>query len=149
MTLFLILKIAHILAVITAVGSNVTYAFWLRRAGLDRDRLVYTINSVRALDRSVANPAYIVAFLTGLGMVLTGAYSITTGWILAAIVLYVAVAVIGIALFAPAIRRQLAEAERDPAGAAYSSAAARSNGFGILTMAVVLVIIWLMVTKPF
>ncbi len=151
MSLFVLLKIVHILSVITAVGSNVTYAFWLRRAGLDRDRLVYTIQGVRQLDRTVANPAYIVAFVTGVLMVASGSAGVTfqTGWIAAAIALYVAVAVIGIVLYAPAIRRQVAEAERDPSSEAYGSAAARSTLLGFVTLAVVLVIIWLMVARPF
>ena len=82
-------------------------------------------------------------------MVLTGAYSFETGWIAAAIVLYVLTAIVGITLFAPAIRRQQAEAERDPSSAAYAAAANRSNLFGILTVVIVVVIVYLMVAKPF
>jgi uncharacterized membrane protein len=148
-TLVLLLKIAHILAAIVAVGSNVTYAFWLRRAGLDRERLVFTIESIRLLDSRIANPAYILVLLTGLGMIALGAFSFTTGWILAAIVLYVALVVVGLAFFSPAIKRQLEEAQRDPTSPAYTAAAARSNLFGIGTLVVVLVIVFLMVAKPF
>jgi uncharacterized membrane protein len=149
MTLILLLKVVHVLAAIVAVGSNVTYAFWLRRAGLDQARLIDTIEGIRQLDSRIANPAYVVVLLSGLGMVALGAFSFTTGWILAAIVLYVALVVVGIAFFAPAIRRQLEEAQRDPSTPAYAAAAARSNLFGIGTLLVVLVIVFLMVTKPF
>jgi len=148
-TLILLLKVVHILAAIVAVGSNVTYAFWLARAGRDRDRLVFTIEGIRRLDSRIANPAYVLVLLTGLGMVALGAFSFATGWILAAIVLYVALVVIGIAFFAPAIKRQLEEAQRDPSSAAYAAAASRSNLFGSGTLLVVLVIVFLMVTKPF
>lgn len=149
MTLILLLKIVHILAAIVAVGSNVTYAFWLARAERDRERLVFTIEGIRRLDSRIANPAYIVVLLSGLGMVALGAFSFTTGWILAAIVLYVVLVVVGIAFFAPAIKRQLEEAQRDPMSPAYAAAASRSNLFGIGTLLVVVVIIVLMVTKPF
>ena len=149
MSLIPLLKVLHILAAIVAVGSNVTYAFWLRRAGLDRERLVYTIEGIQRLDSRIANPAYILVLLTGLGMVALGAFSFTTGWIVAAIVLYVALVVVGIAIFSPAIRRQLEEARRDPSSPAYAAAAARSNLFGIGTLVVVLAIVFLMVTKPF
>jgi uncharacterized membrane protein len=104
---------------------------------------------VRTIDSRIANPAYIVLLITGVLMVLGGAFSFTTGWILAAIVLYVATAVIGIALFAPAIRRQLAEAERDVTSDAYRVAASRSTVLGIVTTVLVLIIVVLMVTKPF
>jgi uncharacterized membrane protein len=149
MSLFIALKVIHVLSAITAVGANVTYAFWLRRAGTDRDRLVYSIEGVRRMDRVIANPAYVLLLVTGVLMVVTGAYSFGTGWIAAAISLYVLTAVVGITLFAPAIRRQQAEAERDPSSAAYAAAASRSNLFGILTVIIVVVIVYLMVAKPF
>jgi uncharacterized membrane protein len=148
-TLILLLKVVHILAAIVAVGSNVTYAFWLARAGRDRERLVFTIEGIRRLDSRIANPAYIVVLLSGLGMVALGAFSFTTGWIVAAIVLYVVLVVVGIAFFSPAIKRQLDEAQRDPLSPAYAAAASRSNLFGIGTLVVVIVIVVLMVTKPF
>lgn len=149
MSLVVILKVVHVVAVIVAVGANASYAFWLRYAGRDRDRLVYTISGIRRLDRLVANPSYVLVLVTGVLMVLGGAYSFDTGWIAASIVLYVAVAVLGITAFGPAIRHQLAEAERDPSSSAYASAARRSTALGLLTTAVVLVIVVLMVTKPF
>lgn len=149
MTPFTLLKIVHVASAIVAVGANVTYSFWMRLAGRDRDRLLYTIQGIRRLDRTYANPAYGVLLLTGIGMVLTGQYTFETGWIAAAIGLYALTAVLGIALFAPAIRRQLTEAERDPSSAAYAAAAAASNRFGLLTTLTVAVIVVLMVAKPF
>lgn len=149
MTPLLILKLIHVLGAIVAVGANVTYAFWMRRAGLQRDRLLFVIESIRRLDRRIANPAYGVLLVTGLLMVLDGAYSLTAGWLATAVVLFVLTALVGIAFFAPAIRRQLVEAQADPASAAYAAAAARSSAFGVLTTAIVLVIVALMVTKPF
>jgi uncharacterized membrane protein len=144
-----ILLLIHVLAAITAVGANLTYAIWFRAAGTDQDRLVFVIRTVRAIDSRLANPAYIVLLITGVLMVLSGAYSFTTGWILAAIGLYIAVAVIGIAAFGPAIRRQLVEAERDVTSPAYQAAARLSTTLGLITTVLVLLIVVLMVTKPF
>lgn len=145
----LILLLIHVLAAIVAVGANLTYAIWFRAAGTDQDRLVFVIRTVKVIDSRVANPAYVVLLITGVLMVLSGAYSFTTGWILAAIGLYVATAVIGIAAFAPAIRRQLAEAERDVTSPAYQAAARRSTTLGLITTVLALLIVVLMVTKPF
>ena len=144
-----ILLLIHVLAAITAVGANLTYAIWFRAAGTDQDRIVFVIRTVRAIDSRIANPAYIVLLVTGILMVLGGAFSFTTGWILAAIGLYIATALIGIVLFAPAIRRQLLEAERDVTSAAYRAAARRSTTLGIVTTVIVVLIVVLMVTKPF
>jgi uncharacterized membrane protein len=144
-----ILLLVHVLAAIVAVGANLTYAIWFRAAGTDRDRNVFVIRTVRMIDSRIANPAYIVLLVTGLLMVAGGVVSLTAGWILAALALYVATAVIGVALFAPAIRRQLAEAERGVTSESYRAAAARSTALGIATTVLVLLNVALMVTKPF
>jgi len=81
--LFLLLKFIHVLSAIVAVGTNITYAFWLRRAGHDPDRLPWAIRGIQMLDSRLANPAYAVLFVTGLLMVTTGAFSFQTGWIAA------------------------------------------------------------------
>ena len=64
---FVGLKFIHVLSVITAVGSNLTYTYWLRRAGTDRDRLVWTITGIQRLD-NLATPAYVVVLVTGVLM---------------------------------------------------------------------------------
>ena len=150
MSIALILKVIHILSAIVALGANVTYAYWLRRAGThDRERLVWTIDSIRKLDNRIATPAYVVVLLTGLGMVFSGLFSFSEGWIQAAIALYVVVVLIGIFVYAPTLRRQLAEAEKDPSSEAYRTVATRSNVLGLVVIAIVVVIVFLMVTKPF
>ena len=148
MSLFVLLKIVHILSAITALGANLTYPFWLRRAARDRDRLLDTMEAIRQLDRRVANPAYGLAFLTGAGMVATGAYSFQTFWIAAATVLFVLVAVLGSTVYAPAIRRQRAEAERDITSGAYDAAARRQTAIGLVVTLLAVSIVVLMVTKP-
>jgi uncharacterized membrane protein len=149
MTLLVVLKIIHVLAAITAVGANLTYTYWMRYAGQDRDRLVWTMRGIRRLDNFIATPAYVVLLITGVLMVVGGAFTFQTGWIIAAIVLYVLVVIMGIALYAPGLKRQIAEAEVDPTSPAYAEAARRTNLYGAITTAVVLVIVVLMVAKPF
>jgi uncharacterized membrane protein len=148
MQIWLVFKFIHILAVITAVGANATYQFWYSRAGRDSARLVWVIENVRLLDRRVANPSYIVALLAGIAIVMTGSFSFQSLWIAAAIGLYVLVAVIGIALYAPAMRRQQALAAADPMSSEYEAAARRSRMVGGLATGLVFVIVLLMVFKP-
>lgn len=139
----------HVLAVIVAVGSNVTYGIWLHLAGSDRERILFAIRGVRWIDRRVALPGYLVAFVTGVAMVLTGMWRFDQGWILVSIVLYLVTALAGFTLFAPAIRRQVAEAERDPRTDGYEAAARQTARLGVLTVGIVTLISVLMVTKPF
>lgn len=148
MSFYLALKVVHILAAIIAVGGNLTYSFWLRRAGRDRNRLIWTLESIRRFDRAIANPAYVVLLVTGILMVVTLPWSFEQLWLAASLGLYVGVAVLGITVYAPTIRRQIAEAERDPDGVDYARVAARGNALGILTTTVVIIIVVLMVTKP-
>jgi uncharacterized membrane protein len=147
MSWFLLLKLVHVLSAIVAVGSNLTYAAWLRTS--DAEHVVFAIHGVRRLDRRLANPAYGLLLVTGVLMVVTGGFSFTQHWIELAIALYALTATLGITLFAPAIRRQLAEAEADPTSAAYRAAARRTSALGLLTTGVVAVIVFLMVVKPF
>jgi uncharacterized membrane protein len=146
---FLLLKLVHVVSAIVAVGANITYAFWLRRAGRDPDKLPWAIRGVQTLDNRLANPAYVVLLITGVAMVLTGAFSFEEGWIATALVLYVALLIVGIFVYAPTVRRQLAEAERDPHSPDYAAIERRSTLLGIVTLIAVLAIVALMVTKPF
>jgi uncharacterized membrane protein len=148
LSLFLILKLVHILAAVTALGANLTYPFWLRRAAGDRQQTLDAIDGIARLDSRIANPAYIVVFLAGITMVATGAYSFQTFWIAAAIVLFILVAVLGIALYAPAVRRQRALAESSFGSADYAAAERRQNLIGLLVTGLVVVIVFLMVVKP-
>jgi uncharacterized membrane protein len=148
MQISVLFRLVHILAVISAVGANATYQFWYSRAGRDKDRLVWVIENVRLLDRRIANPSYIVVLIAGVGLVLTGGFSFESLWVAASIALYIAVAVIGAVLYAPAVRRQQALAEADPSTPEYEAAARRSRMLGGLATGLVLVIVVLMVVKP-
>ncbi len=141
-------KLLHIVAAVVAVGANVTYAFWIARAERDPAHLAWVLRTIRALDRRLATPSYVVVLLTGLVMLWLGWFSLSVAWIQLAIALYAAVVVFAIAGFAPAFRRQVAAAEQDPTSVAYRAAARRTAIYTWVTIGVVLVIGWLMVAKP-
>lgn len=148
MSVFVILKVVHILGAIVALGANLTYPFWLRRAGTDRDRVLDALDGIRRLDSRVANPAYIVVFVVGIFLVITGNYSFGTFWISAAIVLFIIVAILGAVAYAPALKRQETEARADIASPAYAAATQRQNVIGALVTVLVIAIVVLMVAKP-
>jgi uncharacterized membrane protein len=148
MQIWQVFRLLHVLSVISAVGANATYQFWYSRAGTDPARLVWVIESVRRLDRRIANPSYVVAALAGIGIVLTGPYTFTLPWVAGGIVLYLVVAAIGGMLYAPAMRRQLELAKADPSTAEYAAAAKRSRMLGMVATGLVLVIVCLMVLQP-
>lgn len=148
MQISVLFKLIHILAVISAVGANATYQYWYGRAGQDKTQLLFVIDNVKQLDRRIANPSYILAFVFGALTVVTGGFSFESLWVSVSILLFIAVAVLGALVYAPAMRRQRALAEADPATAEYAAAAKRSRMIGTIAMALVLVIVILMVVKP-
>lgn len=149
MTLLALLKLVHVLSAIMVVGPNATYVLWLSAAGRDRDRLAFAIRGVREMDRRLAVPAYGLLLLTGLLMVFFGQYDLTQGWLLVAIGLYLVVAIAGMTVMGPAIKRFRSEAERDPTSAAFDAARATSIRYTWGSVIILLVIVTLMVTKPF
>jgi uncharacterized membrane protein len=155
-----VVLVLHVLGAILGLGTNLTYgliaAVGERAGGTGR---VFSLRLIQQLDRRLANPAYVAQLVTGLLLVwLLELNLLETSWLVAGLVLYVAVAITGATVYGPALRRQIDLAERldaagvgdgDPAlGAAYAAAARRSNTLGIAVTLVVVVIVVLMVAKP-
>lgn len=139
----------HILAAIAGLGANVTYVFWLAWAERDRTYFDVAVRGVHRLDQVLTNPAYAAILLTGILLILAEeAWPFDQPWLVAGTVLYFVSGIISFTRFVPAIRSQLAEAERDPGGPAYQAAARRSRLMAWLGVAIVVVIVWLMVLKP-
>jgi uncharacterized membrane protein len=145
-----IIKYVHILMAIVAVGFNASYAIWIRRAARSPEHLSYALRGVKVLDDRFANPAYGVLLLTGLLMVLTTPeLKLTTFWILLALILFAVTVVLAAAVYTPTLRKQIDALEREgPRSARYQELARRSTWSGILLGVVVVVIVFLMVTKP-
>jgi uncharacterized membrane protein len=146
--LFFILKWVHVLAAIVALGANITYSIWLARAQRQPDVLPFTLHTVRLIDRRLANPGYGVLLLTGLAMAYALPLPLTTPWLLTAIILYVTVAVVGFAVYAPVVRRQVQSLESEGITSPSHQAATRqANVLGLVTTLVVVAIVFLVV-KP-
>ena len=147
--LYLVLKFIHILAAIVAVGSNITYGVWSVRAGKDSSHLGFALKGIKFLDDRIANPAYGVLLLTGLMLVFVGHWSITSLWILIALVLFAAVVVLGVAFYSPLLKNQIRLVDAGEAGSPeYARLAALGARFGPGLGIIVVVILVMMVFKP-
>jgi hypothetical protein len=143
-----LLLFIHILSAITAVGSNATYGLWLTRAGAEPAHLGFALKGIRFLDNRIANPAYGVLLLSGLVMTFMR-WRITDLWIIVALVLFAAVAVLGIAFYSPLLKRQIAladggQTESPEFGRLMGLSRRFGPGLGLL----VAVILVMMVFKP-
>lgn len=146
---YLVLKFLHVASAIVAVGSNITYGVWSVRAAGDPVTTTFALKGIKFLDDRIANPAYAVLLITGLVMIFAGHWSITALWIIVALVLFLAVAVLGIAFYSPLLRNQIRLAEAGQTSSAeYARLAGLSRRFGPGLGVIVVVILVMMVFKP-
>jgi uncharacterized membrane protein len=148
--LYNLVKWLHILFAVAALGSNMTYGIWLAMAGRSPAALPFTLRTIRFIDSRVANPSYVMLLLTGTIMLLfPGGYDFGTTWVQVAIALYVLAVLLGIFVYAPVYRRQIALAESPgPGSPEYAAAARRGTLLGIVVTVLVVGIELIMVTKP-
>ena len=142
-------KFLHVLLAIVAVGFNATYGIWLTRAAKEPEHEAFTLRGVKLLDDRFANPAYGLLLVTGLLMVWIGDLDLTQFWLLAALALYAVAVGLGLLVYTPTLRTQIAVLET--AGAAsteFQSLSRRGTTVGIVLAVDVIVIVFLMVTKP-
>jgi uncharacterized membrane protein len=149
MSLESILLYLHILSAIAAFGANITYALWLSRAEKNPEALTFSLHTVKIMDDWIANPAYILLFPTGWWLASINHWPLTTPWILSALILYAVLSVVGLAIYSPTLKKQIALAESvGPAAPEYKKISFRSNAIGIMLNILVLIVIYLMVAKP-
>lgn len=142
-------KFLHVTLAIIAVGFNASYGIWIARSARDPEHVGFAMRTIKFIDDRFANPAYALLLLTGLFMVWSAGYPLTTLWIAAALTLYVIVLVLAFAVISPNFRAQLRALEAEgPTSGAFRAAARRGRTFGILVSVLVLAIVFLMVVKP-
>lgn len=148
---YLVLKFIHVMAAITAVGANITYAIWIVRSRSDPEHAGFALRGVKFIDDRIANPAYIVLLITGIVMVLAGHLSFATLWIFVGLVLFAVLAVLGFGFYSPTLRDQiklLGDGAGDAASAAFTRLGRRGQILGQAMGLVVVVIVVMMVFKP-
>ena len=144
-----VLKFLHVVFAIIAVGFNASYGIWLARAARERDHEAFALRGVKVLDDRFANPAYALLLVTGLLMVWVGDLDLTQFWLLTALVLYLAAIALGLLVYTPTLRRQIAVLESaGPDAPEFQALSARGTTVGITLAVIVVVIVFLMVTKP-
>jgi len=148
-SLYVILKFVHVLLAIIAIGFNASYAIWIARAEREPEHALHVLRGVKFLDDRFANPAYGLLLVFGLAMTFMAGYPLSTLWIAASLVLYVGLVLVGLFVYTPTLKRQIAVLEAEGATApAYTQLSRRSSAVGIALAVDVVVIVFLMVTKP-
>ena len=146
---YLALKLIHIAAAITAVGSNITYGVWNVRAQSNPAQLGFALKGIKFIDDRIANPAYGVLVVTGLLLVFVNRWPVGSLWIVLALILFAALAVLAFRVYSPLLRNQIKLVDAgDTTSPEFERLSRRSAMVGpILGLLAVLILI-LMVFKP-
>jgi uncharacterized membrane protein len=138
----------HVLVGILAVGSSAGSSLWLRLAMRNPMNLPFALRSAKFLDERLTRPGLVVLLITGLWMA-TSRWSLALLWVRAALILLAIVLVLLYGVVGPILTRLIRVAETE----GQASAKWRrpelvfelvGGGSGLL----IIVIVWLMVTKP-
>ena len=145
---YLVLKFIHIAAAITAVGANITYGVWNVRSQSDPVHLGFALKGIKFIDDRIANPAYGVVLLSGLIMAIWP-WHFFHFWIVAALILFIAMIVIAVAVYSPLLVRLIKAADAgQTTSPEFSTLINRNRILGAAFGVIVALILVLMVFKP-
>jgi uncharacterized membrane protein len=147
---FQFVKFIHVLLAIVAVGFNASYGIWLARAAsAPQATQSLVLRTIKLMDDRFANPAYGLLLVTGLFMAFSAGIPFSRLWIALAIGLWAVLMFVGLGFYTPTLREQIRVLESEgPGSEEYQRLAARGRNIGILLAVIVVVIVFLMVTKP-
>jgi uncharacterized membrane protein len=147
LTTYAFFKFLHVLMAIVAVGFNASYGIWLARAAREPEHEAHVLRGIKVLDDRFANPAYGLLLVTGLVMVWVGDLELTQFWLAGGLALYVVAVLLGLFVYTPTLRRQIQALDAGDA-AELRRLSARGTAVGVALSVDVIVIVFLMVTKP-
>ena len=148
MTTVNILLTLHILSALVAVGATVSYFFWMRRALIVPESRKFTLETLRMLELKLVSPAYVILFLTGLGLIDRASWGWSTPWLELSFLLFIAL--MGLAGFhIRLIKRQIILTEDASSNTSeYNAAHARGRMLMSAKVVVITALVYLMVFKP-
>jgi uncharacterized membrane protein len=153
-SVYLLLKLVHVVAVVAFLGNISTGLFW--KAIADRtgrpEIVAHTLRGIILSDRLITIPSIVVILIGGFGAALAGGWTILgTGWILWSLILFI---IAGIA-FGPVSRAQRELADLAAAGgpglvasAPYRRLSHRWELLGAVALVAPLLALVLMILKP-
>ncbi len=155
--LFTSLLFLHILGAIMAFGPGFASMVVGPMVAREPQHANFYARSQALTSRAIITPVSISLAVTGILLILVRGWSTVTGgrhWLELAILLYVMALVVSMALMAPASRKLVALTAQPPSPGAgpppeLPAAASRVRVLGIVLSILVVVITFLMVTKPF
>jgi len=148
-TWYLLLKYLHVLLAITAVGSNITYGVWKTLGAREPAHAPFALKGIAFIDNRVANPAYGGLLITGLILLAVGEVGFR-GWVIAALILFALLIVVAVGFYSRVVRQQIKVMDAEGvASVAFKRLDSQAMTYGIISLVIALLIVFLMVVKPF
>ena len=148
-TWYTLLKYLHVLLAITAVGSNITYGVWKTLGAREPAHAPFAVKGIAFIDRRVANPAYGLLLITGLVLLAAGQWGFR-GWVVAGLILFVLLIVVAVGFYSRVVRQQIQVMDAEGiASANYKRLDGQATTYGIVSLVIALLIVFVMVVKPF
>jgi uncharacterized membrane protein len=148
MSVYLAVKFLHVLVAIVAVGSSAGSSLWLRLAIRKPTHLPFALRTAKFLDEVLTRPGLIVLLITGFWMA-TSRWSLSLFWVRAALVLLGIVLLLLYAVVSPVIRKLIQVTDGEGLGSpGWKRSELLFELVGGASGLIVIVIVWLMVTKP-
>ena len=148
-TWYLLLKYLHVLLAITAVGSNITYGVWKTLGAREPAHAPFALKGIAFIDNRVANPSYGGLLITGLILLAAGQWGFR-GWVIAALILFALLIIVAVGFYSRVVRQQIQVMDTEGvASAAYKRLDGQATTYGIISLVIALLIVFLMVVKPF
>ena len=145
----------HISAAIVGFGATFALAVGFPLAlRLDARYVPFVHHLSLAINRRLAGPALLIVLITGIYQAADGDFSMGDPWISGTLAIVIILGGLQGAYFIPTDRRLAAMAEKELAGGAttlsadYQRQAQREGGIGALAGLLIVVAVFLMVTKP-
>ena len=144
----------HLLGAIIAFGPGFALSFFGYAAGKEPQHANFTLRTSAVVAQRLIVPLAVLQGVTGVGLILIeGTELLTKLWLLVAIVLYAIALYVAIGLNLPNLRRLIELSSAPPAGGGPPPElivrAGRARQYGVAMSGLVVVIVFLMVVKPF
>lgn len=139
----------YLLLLIVAAGPHVTSTIWIRRAMVNREALSFTLQGIKLINDRIVLPATGLILITWIAMVTISRQSLLIPWILLVAVFWLINFLLGLFLYTPRLRKQIALAEnRGTDSDEYKTAAWQGTIINIAMDVIILMILLLMVFQP-
>jgi uncharacterized membrane protein len=150
MTIFLFIKLIHIISAIIAVGFNCSYPFWFIAARKSNANLLFTLQGIKKIDDRVANPAYVVSLVTGLLLVYYGNYSfLESRWIFYAAILFSVMGTLAFGFYSPVLSKLIKTLKATGSNTEeYRRLERKQKWLGAVLLMMAMSVVLLMIIKP-